>query len=116
MHFKYFSVKEIQNFFQENGISVIKSRGQNFLINSGAVDTIIKNAGITSEDLVVEIGCGLGSLTHKILETGCRLTGFEIDLNDIIIIRRNRILKFFMFPIIIKCYITKYNFNKHHHL
>jgi 16S rRNA (adenine1518-N6/adenine1519-N6)-dimethyltransferase len=79
MQFKYFSIKEIQKFFIENDLSIIKSKGQNFLINSGAVDAIINNAGITPDDLVIEIGCGLGSLTYRILETGCTLIGFEID-------------------------------------
>ncbi|MBN2546294.1 MAG: ribosomal RNA small subunit methyltransferase A [Spirochaetes bacterium] len=79
MHFKYFSIKEINNFLTENHLSINKKYGQNFLINSGVVDTIIKNANIQSDDLVIEIGCGLGSLTHKLIATKAAVTGFEID-------------------------------------
>ncbi len=79
MHFKYFSVKEIQNFIRENNLAIHRKFGQNFLINAGVVDTIIANAGITAGDLVMEIGCGLGSLTHKLIETGASIIGFEID-------------------------------------
>ena len=79
MQFKYFSVKEIQNFITENNLAIHKKFSQNFLINSGVVDTIIKNANIEKEDIVIEIGCGLGSLTNKLIQTDCTLIGFEVD-------------------------------------
>ncbi|MCK4797294.1 MAG: ribosomal RNA small subunit methyltransferase A [Spirochaetes bacterium] len=79
MHFKYFSIKEIKKFIQDNNLAILKKFGQNFLINSGVVDTIVQNSQICKEDLVIEIGCGLGSLTHKIIATECTLIGFEID-------------------------------------
>jgi 16S rRNA (adenine1518-N6/adenine1519-N6)-dimethyltransferase len=79
MQFKFFSINEIQNFISTNGLIINKRFGQNFLINSGVVDTILNNSGINENDLVFEIGCGLGSLTHRILEKNCILYGFEID-------------------------------------
>lgn len=79
MSFKFFSVREIQNFINENDLAIRKKYSQNFLINSGVVDTIIRYADIQKNDLVIEIGCGLGSLTHKIIEKGCTSIGFEID-------------------------------------
>jgi len=79
MHFKYFSINEINNFLSENGLSINKKFGQNFLINAGVVDTAIKNALIGSNDLIFEIGCGLGSLTHKLIATKAAVIGFEID-------------------------------------
>ncbi len=79
MSFKYFSIREIQNFINENNLAIHKKYSQNFLINSGVVDTIIKYSEIQKDDLVIEIGCGLGSLTYKIIEKNCTLIGFEID-------------------------------------
>jgi len=79
MQFKYFSVKEIQRFINENDIAVRKKFGQNFLINSGAVDRIINYSNINEKDAVIEIGCGLGSLTNRLIEKGCQVFGFEID-------------------------------------
>ncbi|HBD96366.1 MAG: ribosomal RNA small subunit methyltransferase A [Spirochaetes bacterium GWF1_31_7] len=80
MEFKYYSVKEILNFIEENHLSINKKFGQNFLINSGVCDTIVKSLEIKENDVVFEIGCGLGSLTNRLIESGCkRLVGFEID-------------------------------------
>lgn len=79
MHFKFFSIKEIQNFINENNLAIHKKYSQNFLINSGVVDTIIKFSKINKDDLIIEIGCGLGSLTHKLIATNCSLIGVEVD-------------------------------------
>ncbi len=46
-------------------ISANKSLGQNFLINDEAVDDIVSSSKICSDDLVIEIGPGLGTLTKK---------------------------------------------------
>jgi 16S rRNA (adenine1518-N6/adenine1519-N6)-dimethyltransferase len=79
MQFKFFSAAEIQNFINENSLFVNKKYGQNFLINSGAADSIVKSADITPKSLVFEIGSGLGGLTSKILNEKCALYAFEID-------------------------------------
>src|SRR4030042_2834880 len=79
MNFKFYSIREIQNFIKENNLAIRKRFSQNFLINSGVIDTMIKYSEIQKDDLVIEIGCGLGSLTHKIIEKNCTLIGFEID-------------------------------------
>ena len=59
MEFKYYSVKEINSFLEAKGLAVNKKFGQNFLINSGVCDTIVKNLELTEDDVVFEIGCGL---------------------------------------------------------
>ncbi len=88
MHFKYFSIKEIQNFINENNLAILKKFGQNFLINAGVADTIINNANIKKEDLIIEIGCGLGGLTHKLIDTKAKIIGFEIDAAFIKILKK----------------------------
>ncbi len=79
MEFKYYSVNEINEFLQSNGLSVNKRFGQNFLINAGVADSIVKKAELSEDDLVFEIGCGLGSLTNRILLENPTTYGFEID-------------------------------------
>lgn len=88
MHFKYFSVKEIQNFLQENNLSINKKFGQNFLINAGVVDVMVRHADLSPDDLVIEIGCGLGSLTQKIIGQNPQFYGFEIDKAYITLLKK----------------------------
>lgn len=80
MDFKYYSVKEINAFLKANGLAVNKKFGQNFLINSGVCDTIVKNLELMPDDVVFEIGCGLGSLTNRLIDSPVgKVVGFEID-------------------------------------
>jgi 16S rRNA (adenine1518-N6/adenine1519-N6)-dimethyltransferase len=56
-----------------------KKWGQNFVVDSGTVRRIVRIAGVSNTDHVVEVGPGLGSLTLALLETGARVTAIEID-------------------------------------
>lgn len=62
-----------------NSIFAKKSFGQNFLIDDNVLQNIIESANVKAEDTVVEIGPGLGNLTHYILEKGAKVIAFEID-------------------------------------
>ena len=61
------------------GIRPSKGRGQNFLHDTGVVNRIVKFAGISARDLVIEIGPGLGILTNRLAETAERVVAIEID-------------------------------------
>jgi len=56
-----------------------KSMGQNFVIDGNSCQKIVRVAGVTSDDLVLEIGPGLGSLSLAILQAGAKLVAVEID-------------------------------------
>ena len=56
-----------------------KSLGQNFLINDSVVDKIVESAEITKNDLVIEIGPGLGNLTEFLLEKAGKVIAIELD-------------------------------------
>lgn len=56
-----------------------KSLGQNFLIDETIVDSIIEKSSVSSEDLVIEIGPGLGTLTSKLLEKAGKVICIELD-------------------------------------
>ncbi|MBF0529891.1 MAG: ribosomal RNA small subunit methyltransferase A [Deltaproteobacteria bacterium] len=61
------------------GLAATKSRGQNFLVNSSRAENIVAIAAPGPNDLVVEIGAGLGALTRPLLETGAGVLAYEID-------------------------------------
>ena len=72
-----------------NSIFAKKSFGQNFLIDDNILESIVERADVCKEDTVIEIGPGLGNLTHYILEKGAKVVAFEID-NDMIDILNSR--------------------------
>ena len=56
-----------------------KGLGQNFLIDSNVIDSIIEGSDITKEKSVVEIGPGFGALTQALIESAGKVTSIEID-------------------------------------
>jgi 16S rRNA (adenine1518-N6/adenine1519-N6)-dimethyltransferase len=56
-----------------------KQRGQNFVIDANTVRRIVRESGITPDDVVVEVGPGLGSLTLALLGVAGRVIAIEID-------------------------------------
>jgi len=56
-----------------------KSLGQNFVIDSNVCTKIVKTAGVTKDDVALEIGPGLGSLTLAMLEAAQSVIAVEID-------------------------------------
>ncbi len=60
-------------------MSAKKKFGQNFLIDSHVLEGIVEAAGVTDEDLVLEIGPGIGSLTQYLAEAAGKVVAVEID-------------------------------------
>lgn len=58
-----------------------KKFGQNFLIDIHVLDKIIKAAGVTKEDLVLEIGPGIGTMTQYLADAARQVIAVEIDTN-----------------------------------
>jgi 16S rRNA (adenine1518-N6/adenine1519-N6)-dimethyltransferase len=56
-----------------------KQRGQNFVIDANTVRRIVRVSGVTGDDVVLEVGPGLGSLTLALLEHAARVVAVEID-------------------------------------
>lgn len=78
-----------QGIMRKNKIFAKKCFGQNFLIDDTILENIVTNSNVEKDDLVIEIGPGLGNLTAYILETGAKVIAFEID-NDMIDILNDR--------------------------
>jgi len=76
----------MENAYQETmfllkkyNISANKSLGQNFLINDEVIEKTVSSAEITNEDLVIEIGPGLGTLTSKLIQNAKKVIAIELD-------------------------------------
>lgn len=74
------------NLYQEtkflmNKYNIIASKrlGQNFLINDNIVDDIIQKSEVNSQDLIIEVGPGLGNLTSRLLEKAGKVISIELD-------------------------------------
>ena len=69
------------------GITANKKLGQNFLIDENVIDTIVNTSEISSDDLVIEIGPGLGTLTQKLLQKAGKVIAIELDERMISILK-----------------------------
>ena len=71
--------QETRFILNKYNIKANKSLGQNFLISQNVVDTIVNSSEIQKEDLVIEIGPGLGTLTQSLLEKAGKVICIELD-------------------------------------
>lgn len=72
-------LEETKNIMRRYNIKPNKSLGQNFLINSEVVENIVQSSDITKDDMVIEIGPGLGVLTKYLLEKAKKVVCIELD-------------------------------------
>lgn len=72
-------LEDTQFIMKKYKIRANKALGQNFLINQQVVDNIVESSQITKEDLVIEIGPGLGTLTKELLERAGKVICIELD-------------------------------------
>ena len=79
--------EETKFILKKYGISANKKLGQNFLIDEEAVNTSVSSSSICNEDLVIEIGPGLGTLTKVILENAGKVIAIELDPRMITILQ-----------------------------
>lgn len=72
-------LQETKFLMKKYNITANKNYGQNFLIDETIVTSIIQTSAITKDDLVIEIGPGLGSLTEALLEKAGKVICIELD-------------------------------------
>lgn len=78
------TIKLIKNKY---GFRFSKSLGQNFLVDKEVLDSITEGAGLCRDDLVIEIGPGIGVLTQAAAEKAGKVVAVEID-SDLIEVMR----------------------------
>lgn len=71
-----------------------KKFGQNFLIDTHVLEKIIKAANITKDDMVLEIGPGIGTMTQYLCENARDVIAVEIDKNLIPILTQDTLSKY----------------------
>ena len=72
-------LEETKTIMKKYGIKANKDLGQNFLINNEVVENIIKASDISKDDLIIEIGPGLGTLTKELIEKAGKVICIELD-------------------------------------
>jgi 16S rRNA (adenine1518-N6/adenine1519-N6)-dimethyltransferase len=73
--------RQIQQLLASAGITAKKHLGQHFLIDLNLMRLLVDSANINSSDIVLEVGCGTGSLTEAIVPLAGKIIAVEIDSN-----------------------------------
>ncbi len=76
---KLYSKKEIRFIKDKHNFELSKSLGQNFLTDKNIIDKIVEGTQIGEEDLVIEIGPGIGVLTRELAVVAKKVIAIEID-------------------------------------
>ena len=72
-------ISEVKGLLGQYDLKARKSLGQHFLVDKGALHRIVAAAGLTPEDVVIEIGPGLGVLTRELARVARRVVAVEAD-------------------------------------
>jgi 16S rRNA (adenine1518-N6/adenine1519-N6)-dimethyltransferase len=70
---------DVRRLAESRGRRPTKARGQNFVIDANTVRRIVRAADVAPDDVVVEVGPGLGSLTLALLPAVKRVVAVEVD-------------------------------------
>ena len=103
-------LEETKFIMKKYNIRANKSLGQNFLINSEVVENIVNSSEINKEDMVIEVGPGLGTLTKYLLEKAGKVLCIELDTKMIKILN-DRFSEYDNFEII-NADVLKVNLNE----
>lgn len=103
-------LEETKNIMKKYKIRANKSLGQNFLINREVIENIINNSEISKDDMIIEIGPGLGTLTKYLLEKSERVLCIELD-NKMVKILQDRFSTYNNFQVI-NADVLKINLNE----
>ena len=71
-----------------------KRFGQNFLIDTRVLDKIISASGITKDDMILEVGPGIGTMTQYLCESARKVIAVEIDKNLIPILENDTLKEY----------------------
>ena len=77
------ALSETKFIMKKYNITANKRFGQNFLIDDDVINGIIENAEVSKEDLIIEIGPGLGTLTAELIQNAGKVISIELDTNMI---------------------------------
>jgi 16S rRNA (adenine1518-N6/adenine1519-N6)-dimethyltransferase len=64
---------------QEENLAPKKQLGQNFLVHKSTAEAVARCGNIAPDDIIVEVGVGLGALTQPIAQQAAQVIGLEVD-------------------------------------
>jgi len=73
------NIEEIKNALREEDLKVLKSLGQNFLIDEKVLEEIVAAAELRSDETVIEVGPGMGVLTFALADKCKKVIAIEKD-------------------------------------
>jgi 16S rRNA (adenine1518-N6/adenine1519-N6)-dimethyltransferase len=73
------SPRDVRDLLSQLGVRPTKRLGQNFVVDANTVRRIVRTAELAADDVVVEVGPGLGSLTLGLLPSVQRVVAIEVD-------------------------------------
>ncbi len=73
------TVSYLSRRFEEVGLNPNKRHGQNFLVDLNLIQMIARSADLTANDVVLEVGTGMGSLTGMLAQKAAHVITVEID-------------------------------------
>ena len=76
---KLYSPSTIADIRERYNFQLSRSLGQNFITDRSIIERIVEGAGVGENDLVIEIGPGIGVLTAEAAEAAARVIAVEID-------------------------------------
>lgn len=78
---KLVTLSSTREIVDKYGFRLTKSLGQNFLVDRNILNKIVDAAEISAEDIVFEIGTGVGTLTYELAQKAKKVVAIEIDKN-----------------------------------
>src|ERR1051325_10226551 len=79
----------LRNLFGQRGIHPKNKLGQNFLIDLNLLELLLRTAELGQQDVVLEVGCGTGSLTARLCDAAAAVVGVEIDPDFVTLVRES---------------------------
>ena len=76
---KLYAPSTIEAIKEKHRFQLSRSLGQNFITDKHVIERIVEGAGVGEDDLVIEIGPGIGVLTAEAAEQGAHVVAVEID-------------------------------------
>ncbi len=73
------TIETLKHILSRYGLSPNKTYGQNFLMDETILEDMIDEAGVTNDDIVVEVGPGIGNLTERLLARAKTVVSIEKD-------------------------------------
>ncbi|HXY73760.1 MAG TPA: 16S rRNA (adenine(1518)-N(6)/adenine(1519)-N(6))-dimethyltransferase RsmA [Dehalococcoidales bacterium] len=78
-----------KKYLKEHELYARKGLGQHFLVDDGVLKQILDTAELSQDDVVMEVGSGLGVLTEELVKRAGRVIAIELDLNLARLLKQN---------------------------